>query len=87
MSINKKQTSKKLASQAAGVLANKNSSPLAKKLAALVLAQSNTTKQTGADIETLASDVLKSDQYDEKTKAFAASALSQANKERFSPRK
>ncbi|AMG69501.1 MULTISPECIES: hypothetical protein [Enterobacterales] len=84
MSFNKKQTSKKLASQAARILKDKTASPLIKRLAASVLSQSNTTKQTGADMETLASEVLKNEQYDSVIKSFAASALSQANKERTS---
>lgn len=87
MSFNKKQTSKSLASQAARILKDKNSTPLIKRLAASVLSQSNTPKQTGADMETLASQVLKSGMYDDITKSFAASALSQANKERSSRNK
>lgn len=38
-------------------------------------------------METLASQVLKSGMYDDITKSFAASALSQANKERSSRNK
>lgn len=84
MTNNKKQTSPKLASQAAKILQDKNESKIKKTLAASVLAQSSTSKQTGADMETIASNVLKSDKYSTETKAFAASALSQANKSRTS---
>ncbi|EKT55855.1 hypothetical protein [Providencia sneebia] len=84
MTINKKQSSKKLASQAAKTIHNKNESQIKKMLAASVLSQSNTLKQTGAKLETIASNVLKSDKYSEETKMFAASVLAQANKERSS---
>lgn len=82
MSINKKQSSPKLATQAAKVLQNENSSEIKKKLAASVVAQTNTGKQTGAKLETVASDVMKSSKYSEETKRFAASLLSQSNKSR-----
>lgn len=60
MSINKKQSSPKLASQVAKALQNENSSEIKKKLVASVVAQTNTGKQTGAELETIASDVMKS---------------------------
>nr|WP_041474287.1 hypothetical protein [Erwinia sp. Ejp617] len=82
MSINKKQSSPKLASQAAKALQNENSSGIKKKLAASVLAQARKGKQTGAELETIASDVTKSSKYSEETKSYAASLLSQSNKSR-----
>ncbi|HGW5509026.1 TPA: hypothetical protein ACNH1V_003118 [Citrobacter koseri] len=82
MAINKKQSSPKLASQAAKALQNENSSEIKKKLAASVVAQARTGKQTGAEMETIASDVMKSSKYSEETKSYAASLLSQSNKPR-----
>lgn len=80
MAINKKQSTSKLASQAAKALQNENSSDIKKKLAASIVAQARTSKQTGAEMETVASDVMKSSKYSEETKSFAASLLSQSNK-------
>ena len=57
-------------------------SKTAKSLAASALSQSSTKKQTGANMETKASNVLKSNKYSDKTKSLAASVLSQSNKER-----
>ena len=82
MAINKKQSSPKLASQAAKALQNEHSSEIKKKLAASVIAQARTSKQTGAEMETIASDVMKSSKYSEETKSYAASLLSQSNKSR-----
>jgi hypothetical protein len=53
MASNKKQTSSKVASSAAKVLKDKNSSQTAKKLAASALSQSSSKKQTGAELEDL----------------------------------
>lgn len=82
MSINGKQTSKQVASQASKTLRNSNSSKTAKSLAASALSQSKNKKQTGAEIEELASTVSTSDKYNENTKSLAGSVLSQSNKNR-----
>ncbi len=82
MSRNDKKTSSKKASQAGSTLGDPNSSKIAKSLAASALAQSNTTKQTGANTETLASKVMSSDKYSRETKQLAGSVLSQSNKKR-----
>lgn len=82
MARNKKKTSKKVASLAAGVLQAKDSSEIAKTLAASVLAQVDPAKQTGAELEDLASKALTSPKYSDTTKTLAASVLSQSNKER-----
>lgn len=79
---NKKKSSRKVTSLAVDTLKDKTSSATAKSLAASVLSQSNTSKQTGADMETKASRVLKSNKYNDETKTFAASVLSQSNKKR-----
>ena len=55
---------------------------IAKKLAASALSQSNTNKQTGKELETEASNVLKSNKYSDDTKGLAASLVSQSNKQR-----
>lgn len=82
MSINKKQTSPKVAALASNTLTDQNASKVAKSLAASVLAQSNTEKQTSGEMETVASKVLQSPKYSDETKTLAASVLSQSNKER-----
>lgn len=82
MSRNSKQSSPKVAKLASETLQNKGSSQVAKQLAASVLSQSSTGKQTGAVMETTASKVLSSDKYSDDTKTLAASVLAQANKER-----
>lgn len=82
MAKNTKQSSPSIATKAAQILANKNSSSIAKSLAGSAVAQSGTTKQTGADMEAKASKVLTSDKYSENTKALAGSVLSQSNKKR-----
>jgi len=84
MTVNKKQSSKQLASQAAKTIQSKNAPQIQKTLAASVLSQSSSSKQTGAEMETIASNVLKSKKYSDETKTFAASVLSQANKDRTS---
>ena len=73
--MNNKRSSAKLASQAAKTLTNPQASNIQKSLAAGVLSQRAPKKQ-------IASRVLQSDKYAEKTKSFAASLLSQSNKER-----
>ena len=60
---NKKVTSEKIASLAAQVLVDKNSSDIAKKLAGSALSQANKGNETGSVLEDLASDVLKSNKY------------------------
>ncbi|WP_304545984.1 hypothetical protein [Sulfurimonas microaerophilic] len=80
--MNKKQTSKKMASKASKVLRDPKSSKTAKSLAASALSQSNTNKETGKAMETKASDVMKSNKYNDDTKGLAASLVSQSNKKR-----
>ncbi len=46
------------------------------------MAQADKSKQTGKDMEQKASAVLQSDKYSDETKEFAASVLSQSNKDR-----
>jgi len=82
MGNNSKQSSAGMASKAAKILSNDNSSTIAKKLAASVISQSGTNKQTGADLETTAAKVLQSLKYNDDTKSLAACVLAQANKER-----
>lgn len=82
MSQNKKTTSKKIASLAAEVLRDSNSSEAQKRLAASALSQRNSNNQTGGNMEDFASMVLKSKKYNDTTKTLAASVLSQSNKER-----
>ena len=79
---NKKTTSEKIASLAAQVLVNKDSSEIAKKMAGSALSQANKGSETGGKMEDLASKVLKSDKYNDVTKKLAASVLSQSNKKR-----
>ena len=80
--VNKKRTSKKIASLAAKILQDDNSSNIQKQLAASALAQSSTKKETGAEMEDIASRVLKSKKYNDDTKSLAASILSQSVKKR-----
>jgi hypothetical protein len=80
--MNKKKTSKKLASQAGATLNDPNASKIKKSMAAGALAQADPSKQTSKEMEKKASDVLKSDKFSEETKSFAASIMSQSNKER-----
>ncbi|MEW8025667.1 MAG: hypothetical protein AB2777_07505 [Candidatus Thiodiazotropha endolucinida] len=82
MAANKKQTSRKVASDAAKTLTDKQASKTAKSLAASALAQSGNTKQTGSKMEDLASTVLNSSKYSDETKTLAGSVLSQSNKKR-----
>ncbi|KLV05254.1 hypothetical protein C9I92_10755 [Photobacterium ganghwense] len=80
--MNKKTTSKGVASKAAKALANPNTSKIQKSLAASAMAQVDKSKQTGKEMESKASAVLKSDKYSEDTQEFAASVLAQSNKSR-----
>ena len=79
---NTKQSSKKVAHLAATTLSEPTSSSTAKSLAASVISQANTSKQTGAQMESKASKVLQSEKYSDSTKTLAASVLSQSNKSR-----
>jgi hypothetical protein len=78
----KKTTSDKVASLAAQILADKNSSDIAKRLAGSALSQTNMGNETGSVLEDIASNVLKSNKYSDTTKSLAASVLSQSNKKR-----
>jgi len=80
--VNRKSSSHSLASEAGKALQDKTTSAVQKTLAASVISQYHNTKQTGAEMEDLASRVLQSDKYSDQTKSFAASVLSQSNKER-----
>lgn len=80
--VNKKKTSPKLATIAAKTLKNNSSSNIQKTLAWWILSQASSTNQTWKDMEKIASDVLKSDKYNDKTKSLAASLVSQSNKKR-----
>lgn len=80
--MNKKVSSKSLASNASKTLKSKNSSAIQKSLAASVLSQRSSGNMTGKDMEKKASAVLRSDKYADKTKSFAASVLSQSDRER-----
>jgi hypothetical protein len=79
---NTKQTSHRVATLAAETLQDANASQIQRRLAGSALAQSGGSKQTGAEMEKVASNVLKSDKYAAETKELAASVLSQSNKSR-----
>ena len=80
--MNNKTSSQKMATKAAKILSNDTASRIQRSLAASVVAQASTGKQTGAEMETFASMVLQSSKYSETSKTLAASILAQANKER-----
>lgn len=82
MTTNKKSTSKEIASLAAKILQDPNSSNIQKELAGSALSQRNNSNQTGAAMEDKAARVLASEKYSEETRALAASVLSQSNKGR-----
>ncbi|SNT13608.1 hypothetical protein SAMN05421770_104327 [Granulicella rosea] len=82
MPANKKTTSAAVAHIAAEILDNKNSSAIAKTLAASALSQRAMSKQTGAKMEKIASSALQDGRLAKETKTVAASVLSQANKAR-----
>lgn len=67
MSKNIKQTSPKIAHLAATTLTKNNSSAIAKSLAASLISQSNSGKQSGAKLEEVASKVLQSEKYNDTT--------------------
>ena len=80
--MNRKTSSSSLASKASKALTNNNTSKIQKSLAASVLSQRSTSKQTGVVMEDIASRVLQSNKYSDETKSFAASVLSQSDMER-----
>ncbi|WP_027176055.1 hypothetical protein [Desulfovibrio aminophilus] len=82
MGYNPKRSSAAVASLAAQVLQDGNSSGVQRRLAGSVLSQTNTGNQTGAELEGLASRVLQSEKYNDLTQALAGSVLSQSNKAR-----
>lgn len=79
---NTKKTSTKMASTAAKVLTDPNSSKIKKRLAGSVLSQASPSKVTGQAMEADLSSIMKSSKYDDVTKALAASLLSQSDPER-----
>ena len=80
--MNQKTSSRSMASKASKALTNNNTSKIQKSLAASVLSQRSSSKQTGSAMEDVASRVLRSSKYSAETKSFAASVLSQSNVER-----
>jgi hypothetical protein len=82
MSKNTKHSSRNVGALAAKTPSDPKSSKTAKSLAGSALAQTNTDRQTGAELEDRAAKVLRSPKYSDDTKALAGSVLSQANKER-----
>lgn len=82
MGKNTKQSSARLASQAAKALQDGDTSAIGKKLAASVLSQAAKGKETGKDMEAVASKVLNSSHYSEQNKSFAGSIVSQSNKDK-----
>jgi len=80
--MNTKQSSTKAATLASETLRDPNASAIAKSLAASVLSQSSSYKETGKAMETKASQVLQSEKYSETTKSLAGSVLSQSDKQR-----
>lgn len=81
-SVNKKQTSKQVASIAACTMRDPNASSIQKSLAGSVLSQMSTSNQTGAEMEAKASRALKSSRSSDLTKTLAGSVVSQSNKGR-----
>ena len=80
--MNLKTSSKSRASNATKALTDTGASKIQKSLAASVLSQRSAQKQTGANMEDVASKVLQSSKYSDETKSFAASVLSQSNDKR-----
>lgn len=80
--MNNKTSSSSMATKAAKALSRKDTSQIQKTLAASVLSQRTPGKQTGAELEDVASRVLQSEKYSSATKSFAASVLSQSNVDR-----
>jgi hypothetical protein len=82
MSKNTKQTSTRIGRLASETLLSRNSSQVAKSLAASALSQRSGERQTGAKMEDTAARVLAGNHYAKDTKELAGSVLSQANKRR-----
>jgi hypothetical protein len=80
MDKNPKKSSPKLTSAAAKALQDKKTSAIGKRLAASVLSQASASKETGQEMEALASQVLRNEQSTEQEKSFAASLIAQARK-------
>lgn len=80
MSKNTNRTSPKVAKLASETLRNPNASATAKSFAASALSQTNTDKQTSAEMEAKAGMALQSSKFSADTKALAASVVSQSNK-------
>lgn len=78
--MNRKMTSKKLASTASSIMRSQNSSKIQKSLAGSALSQRNSKNVTGRAMEVKASKVLNSSKYSVATKRLAASVLSQSDK-------
>jgi hypothetical protein len=77
---NKKTTSSSVASAAAKVLGNPNSSQKAKQLAGSALSQVNKGNETSNNMEKIASKVLDNPNSSGISRKLAGSVLSQANK-------
>lgn len=80
--MNNKTSSQKVAAKAAKILSDDTASRIQRSLAASVVAQASTGKQTGAEMENVASRVLQSPKYSDETKSLAASVLSQSDRSR-----
>lgn len=80
--MNTKQSSPNAATLASETLRDPRASAIAKSLAASVLSQSSSDKETGKAMEAKASQVLQSEKYSESTKSLAGSVLSQSDKKR-----
>ncbi|MDD2049699.1 hypothetical protein [Pseudomonas putida] len=84
MSTNTKKSSPKIARLASETLRDSAASAIAKSFAASALAQTNTGKQTSAEMEAKAGKALQSSKFSADTKKLAASVASQNNKQRGS---
>ncbi len=82
MSVNTKQTSKKVATLASHTLHDPKASATAKTLAGSAVSQAHSKNQTSAKVEHLAGQVLKSNKYSQDTKTLAASVVAQSTKDR-----
>lgn len=80
--MNNKVTTDSLASLAAMVLHDQQSSETARRLAGSALSQVNRGNETTSNLAALASQVLTSNKYSEITKELAGSVLSLADKNR-----
>ncbi|WLI11674.1 MULTISPECIES: hypothetical protein [Pseudomonas] len=82
MSKNSKKSSPRVSSLASKVLRDKESSAIAKSLAASVISQAGSDKQSGAKMETKASQALQDKRLSKTTRTLAASVVSQSSNER-----